>query len=170
MMQKTRTFLIAAACLLTMACGSPDSLKEVSPDIREVRESGEVLTVKAQQSMVSEGLAMTQLGALVGQIAEGIQADVPGSGKGAKWLRLQLSYTTVDRLGQEGSVDAGTLTFPMADLRAANSKNLMGTMWLALVNDIGISAGSDPMVKHCANPANFADDREFCSKVAAAVK
>lgn len=170
MMQKNRTLSIAAACLMTVACGSPDSLKEVSADIREVQESGDVLTVKAQQSLVSEGLAMAQLGALVGDIAEGIQEDLPGSGKGAKWLRIQLSYATVDRLGNEGSIDAGTLTFPMADLRAANPENLRGAMWLALVSDIGISAGSDPMIKHCGNPEDFALDREFCNKVAAALE
>lgn len=170
MKQKTRTFSITAACLLVMACGSPDSLKDVSADIREVDDSGEVLTIKAQQTLVSEGLAMAQLGGLVGEIAEGIQDDLPGSSKAAKWLRIQLSYATVDRLGNEGSLDAGTLTFPMADLRAANSENLRGAMWLGLVNNIGISAGSDPMIKHCANPEDFALDREFCSKVASALE
>lgn len=170
MIRKTRTPSIAAACLVAVACGSPDSLQDVSADIREVEDSGEVLTIKAQQTLVSDGLAMAQLGGLVGDIAKGIQDGLPGSSETAKWLRIQLSYTTVDRLGNEGSVDAGTLTFPMADIRAANTDNLHGTMWLGLVGDVGISPGSDPMINHCANPEDFAVDLEFCSKVAAALE
>ncbi|WP_306094991.1 hypothetical protein [Qipengyuania flava] len=152
------------------SCGGATKLDEVSPDILAVEQNGETLAVKAQQSLVSDALALTQLGNLVGEIAEGIQADLPGADKDAKQLMLQISYETVDRLGNEGSIDAGTITFPMTDLRAANTDNLIGTMWLGLASNVAVSAGSDPLINHCADADNFAIDHVFCSKVAAALE
>ena len=105
-MRAPAVVLAAILPVVVSSCGGPTKLDEVSPDILAVEQHGETLTVKAQQSLVSEGLAMAQLGGLVGEIAEGIQADLPGASKDAQRLMLQLSYETVDRLGNEGSIDA----------------------------------------------------------------
>ena len=156
--------------LAVAGCSSPESLQEVSTDIVSVEDSGPNLIIKARQELVSDRLAMAQLGALIGDVAEGLQEGLPGSSPENQRVQLQLAYATVDRLGNEGSIDAGTIVLPIAELRAANTENLGGSMWLGLVESVSVSGGSDPMIQHCADPANFVEDQRFCGALAASLE
>lgn len=162
--------LIVAFSLVVAACSSPESLEEVSTDIISVQDTGPNLVIKARQEIVSDSLAMAQLGGLIGDIAEGMQDGLAGGSPANERVQLQLAYATIDRLGNEGSIDAGTIIIPVADLRAANAENMSGSMWLGLIENISISGGSDPMIQHCADPENFVDDMSFCTTLAEAME
>lgn len=161
-----RSSAILLLCFLAGACADPQSFEELDPDITSTKRDGDVLIISATQSLVSEGLAASQLGMLIGDIAQGVQSDFPGTGNDVKDVRLQLSNTTLDRLGNEGEVEVATFMIAMSDLRSANLENLSGSMWLDLVDSASLGQGAGYLINHCSDPENFQLDRIFCGALA----
>src|SRR5690606_4821003 len=116
--------------------------------IEGVSVAGPNLTIRARQTMVAESLAMTQLGMLVKEIARAVQEGVPGPTNETEFVQLQLGYASTDRLGNEGTLDFGTIRFPIADLRAANLANLQGEQLLELADQVSPSAASDLAIEY----------------------
>lgn len=162
-----RITLIASLAALSLAgCSDPTSFEELTPDIQKVEDHGEDLKIEAKQNLVTEGLAMTQLGSLVGDIARGVQGNFPGVTSDTKRVHIVLSYSAQDKLGNEGEVPGGMFTFIADDLRAAKAENLAGTMWLELVDQVVLTRGGQYMVNHCLDASNIRDNEIFCGKVA----
>jgi hypothetical protein len=159
-----KSLLLAVLCVA--GCGSPESFEELSSDIQSAEPAGVNLNIRAQQTMVSETLAMTQIGGLIREIGEGIQSGIPGPNGQTEFVQLQLAFTSTDRLGNEGAIDIGTLRIPMADIEAANFENLYGSMPLELVDNFSPGPGADIVIEYCGDPESFGDNPHWCATVA----
>lgn len=158
---------VGIAALALASCGSPESFAEISPDIQRARATGPNLVLKARQEMVADSLAMSQLGMLVEEIAQAVQDGVPGPTEETRFVQLQLGYASLDRLGNEGTVDFGTIRFPIADLRAAKLDNLAGDQLLELADQASPGPAFDVAIEYCADIANFQLSPRWCGAVVA---
>lgn len=161
-----RAFVVISCLAALASCGSPQSLRDVDPAIRSAKEVGTAFVVDAQLSMVSEGLAMNQVGMLVARIGEAIQDRVPGTPSSAKTLRLHVSFDATDRLGNQSAIKVATIDFPMSDIRQAKFANLQGTAPLNLAEDVHSGEDFSPVANYCSDDGNFAQTSEFCTLVA----
>jgi len=155
----------AVAALALAACGSPESFEEQSADIQTAEAQGVNLVVKARQQMVAESLAMTQLGMLIEEIALGVQAELPGPVEQTEFVQLQLGYASTDRLGNEATVDFGTVRLPIGDLREAQIDNLTGTQFLELADKVSPGPAIDPAIQYCSDMDNFRFNPVWCQAV-----
>ena len=160
---------LAMATMYLTSCGAAETFEEQSTDIVAAEGYGMTIGIKAEQEVLSRDLALSQLGMLIGEIAEGVQAELPGISDETEWVHLQLAYATQDRLGNAGNIDAGTFTLPVDDLRNANVTNLSGEQWLALVSSISAGPGIDILVEQCSDPSIFVSNQSFCPALVAAV-
>lgn len=161
-----------AAVLWLMGCGgrAPETFAEVHPSIEEFSAQGPNLNFTSKIQLVTSGeLGLIQIGQVATAIGEGIQAKLPGLSPDTENVLIQMHFASKDRLGNDSFVDFGTVIFPVADLQAAKFDNLGGLQVLALAREFSPGPGFDMAVNYCSDPANFAANMEFCTKVAGAV-
>ncbi|QQQ19712.1 hypothetical protein JIP62_06385 [Brevundimonas vitis] len=105
-----------------------------------------------------------RVGDAVKSIAAVIQSGATDDAAQANKLDLSVSSAATDRLGNPRTVHVMTLTFPMADLRAARLDNLSVGRVLNLTSDIRFGGhGAGQLLAYCASERGRTQSRPFCA-------
>ncbi|NBB51462.1 hypothetical protein GVN24_24565 [Rhizobium sp. CRIBSB] len=111
---------------------------------------------------------LRQVGGLVERLATALQAGARDAGAAtATELDLVITSRAVDRLGGEHEVHVISLTFPVADLRAARLENLTRGRLLNLATDVRFGQyGANQLDAYCNEPRGARESDVFCNLAA----
>ncbi len=150
-------------------CGSPASIADASPAVKDVNVTGPNVNILIEQeARTFEGSAVMEAGMMIQPVVLALKAGVPGPGPDTIRVVFDVRFGKPERAGERAPDRFGTVNIPLAAIKRFDPGS-GSVLELSETFDLGSGASADAAVASCKGQNSFvANAPHFCGLVLAA--